>query len=243
MAETGTLGAGKAAPVVLVTGVGPGTGAAIARRFASGGWRVAMLARTRDRLSALESELPGSRAYLCDVTDPVALDAVIGRVEHELGPIEAVVHNAVGGAWGNFLEIDPAVLEANFKVNTMALLHLARRVAPAMIAAGRGSIIVTGNTSAQRGRAGFAGFAPTKAAQRILAEAMARQLGPSGVHVAYVVIDAVIDVPWARQRFADRPDEFFIQPADIAAEIWHIAHQPRSAWSFNVELRPFGETW
>ena len=243
MAETEFAGGADAPPVALVTGVGPGTGAAIARRFATGGWRVAMLARTRDRLSALEAELPGSRAYVCDVTDPVALDAAIAAVERELGPVQVVVHNAVGGAWGNFLEIEPAVLEANFQVNTMALLHLARRLAPAMIAAGRGSIIVTGNTSAQRGRAGFAGFAPTKAAQRILAEAMARQLGPSGVHVAYVVIDAVIDVPWTRARFADRPDAFFIQPADIASEIWHVAHQPRSAWSFNVELRPFGETW
>lgn len=237
------MSAAEGAPVVLVTGVGPGTGAAIARRFAAGGWKVAMLARDRDRLAALEAELAGSRAYVCDVTDPVALDAAITAAERDLGPIAAVVHNAVGGAWGNFLDIDPAVLEANFQVNTMALLHLARRVAPAMIAAGRGAIIVTGNTSAQRGRAAFAGFAPTKAAQRILAEAMARQLGPSGVHVAYIVIDAVIDVPWARQMFHEKPDDFFIQPADIAAEVWHLTHQSKSAWSFNVELRPFGETW
>ena len=93
------------------------------------------------------------------------------------------------------------------------------------------------------GRANFAGFAPTKAAQRILAESMARELGPKGVHVAYVVIDAVIDVPWTRQAFPSAPDEFFIQPAAIADEVWHLAHQPRSAWSFNVELRPFRESW
>jgi NAD(P)-dependent dehydrogenase (short-subunit alcohol dehydrogenase family) len=119
-------------------------------------------------------------------------------VEREMGPPSVLIHNAVGGGWGTFMEIDPAMLNRNFQVNTMGLLYLARRVAPAMVTAGRGAIVVTGNTSAQRGRANFAGFAPTKAAQRILAEAMARDLGPKGVHVAYIVIDAVIDVPWAR---------------------------------------------
>jgi NADP-dependent 3-hydroxy acid dehydrogenase YdfG len=231
------------ANVALVTGVGPGTGAAIARRFGAGGWRVAMLARNADRLAALEAEIAGSKAYACDVTDAAALDAAVSAAERDLGPIHTVVHNAVGGAWGNFMEIDPAVLEANFQVNTMALLHLARRVAPAMIATGRGAIVATGNTSAQRGRTNFAAFAPTKAAQRILAEAIARELGPKGIHVAYVVIDAVIDLAWTRERFAGKPTEFFIQPKDIADEIWHVVHQPRSAWSFNVEIRPFGETW
>jgi len=103
--------------------------------------------------------------------------------------------------------------------------------------------MVTGNTSALRGKAGFAGFAPTKAAQRILAQAMARDLGPKGVHVAYFVIDAVIDVPWTRQMFGGKPDDFFIHPAAIADEVFHVAHQERSAWSFDVELRPFGESW
>ena len=102
---------------------------------------------------------------------------------------------------------------------------------------------MTGNTSALRGRANFAGFAPTKAAQRILAEAMARELGPKGVHVAYLVIDAVIDVPWARERLSQKPDDFFVKPTALAEELWHIAHQDRSAWSFNVEVRPYGETW
>jgi NAD(P)-dependent dehydrogenase (short-subunit alcohol dehydrogenase family) len=112
-----------------------------------------------------------------------------------------------------------------------------------MISAGRGNVIVTGNTSALRGKPSFAGFAPTKAAQRILAEAMARELGPKGVHVAYIIIDAVIDVPWTRERFKDRPDDFFIKPAAIAEEAWHLTQQDRSGWSFNVELRPYGETW
>ena len=103
--------------------------------------------------------------------------------------------------------------------------------------------MVTGNTAAWRGVANFAAFAPSKAAQRILAQSMARSLGPRGIHVAYVVIDAVIDAPWTRQAFASRPDEFFVRPDVIAETVYHVAHQDRSAWTFEVDLRPFGEKW
>lgn len=226
-------------PLALVTGVGPGTGAAVARRFAAGGYRVAMLARNADRLAALEAEIPDSIGVPCDVTDAAALQAAISRI----GAPKVVVHNAVGGAFGSFMDIDPAVLQRNFDINTMALLHLAQLTAPAMVKAGEGALIVTGNTSAQRGKAAFAGFAPTKAAQRILAESIARDLGPKGVHVAYLIIDAVIDVPWQRERLPDAKDDFFIQPAAIADEIFHLAHQPRGAWSFLAEVRPFHEPW
>ena len=226
-------------PLALVTGVGPGTGASLVRRFAQGGYRVAMLARDRDRLKALEDEVPGAFAVPCDVADADALGHAIKRI----GAPKVVVHNAVGGAFGSFLDIDPAVLQQNFDINVMALLHLARLTAPAMIEAGEGAIIVTGNTSAQRGRAAFAGFAPTKAAQRILSESMARELGPKGVHVAYLIIDAVIDVPWQRKRLPDAPDNFFCTPASIAAEAFHLAHQPRDAWTFLAEVRPFHEPW
>ena len=231
-------------PVALVTGVGPGTGAAIARRFARGGYAVAMLARSRERLSALEREIEHSRGYACDVTDETQLDTTIERVRADLGAPKVLIHNAVAGAFGSFLEIEPEVLNRNFQVNTMALLHLARRLAPAMIEAGDGAIIVTGNTSALRGKAKFAGFSPTKAAQRILAEAIAREIGPQGVHVAYVVIDAVIDLEWTR-AMTSKPagDPFFIQPAAIAEEVWHVSQQDRCAWSFNVEIRPYAEAW
>jgi NAD(P)-dependent dehydrogenase (short-subunit alcohol dehydrogenase family) len=230
-------------PVAVVTGVGPGTGAAIARRFARGGYRVAMLARSRDRLATLERELPDAKGYPCDVTDEAQLDSSVEAIRRDLGTPKVLIHNAVGGAFGSFMEIEPQVLNRNFQVNTMALLYLARRLAPDMIAAGEGAIVASGNTSALRGKAVFAGFAPTKAAQRILAESMARDLGPKGVHVAYVLIDAVIDLEWTRKRFAGAPDDFFIKPAAIADEIWHVTHQDRSAWSFNVEVRPFRETW
>ncbi len=125
----------------------------------------------------------------------------------------------------------------------MGLLYLAREFAPAMVEAGAGAIVVTGNTSALRGRANFADFAPTKAAQRILSESMARELGPKGVHVAYLPVDAVIDVPWTRERFSDAADSFFIKLAAIANEIWHLRRQDRSAWAFLWELRPYGENW
>ena len=232
-----------AQPVCVISGVGPGTGSALVRRFAAGGYRVAMRARNAERLADLAGQVPSAKAYVCDVSDQSQVNATMDAVEREIGAPSVLIHNAVGGAWGSFMEIDPAVLNRNFQVNTMGLLYLARRVASAMVTAGKGAIIVTGNTSAQRGRANFAGFAPTKAAQRILAEAMARDLGPKGVHVAYIVIDAVIDVPWARERFKDKPDDFFIAPSAIADEAWHVANQPRSAWSFNVEVRPFKETW
>jgi short-subunit dehydrogenase len=233
----------KKNPVALVTGVGPGTGAAIARRFSRGGYSVAMLARNRERLTRLKDEIPNSHGYPCDVTNETQLDTTIEAIRSELGAPKVLIHNAVGGAFGNFMEIDPKILNQNFQVNTMALLYLARRLAPAMVAVGEGAIIASGNTSALRGKASFAGFAPTKAAQRILAESIAREVGPKGVHVAYVLIDAVIDLEWTRKRFPDAPNEFFITPAAIADEVWHVAHQDRSAWSFNVEVRPFRETW
>lgn len=232
-------------PVALVTGVGPGTGSAIVRRFAEGGFAVAMIAREAERLRDLEKLVPGTQGFICDVAEPEQIRSTLARVQAELGSPEVLVHNAVSavGNFTDFLQVEASSLEANFRVNTLALLNLGKALAPAMMQAGKGAIVVTGNTSALRGRAAFASFAPTKAAQRILAEAMARRLGPSGVHVAYVVIDAVIDVPWTREHFADKPDDFFIQPAAIADEIWHVVHQPRSSWSFNVEVRPYGESW
>lgn len=228
---------------VLITGVGPGTGLSTVQRFLQGGYEVAMIARDAERLAAIERDHPGARAFPVDVTDTARFEETLDRVVATFGAPDVIVHNAVGGAFGTFMAIEPAILQRNFETNVMAFLHLARKFAPAMIDAGKGAIVATGNTSALRGKPNFAGFAPTKAAQRILAESMARELGPKGIHVAYVVIDAVIDVAWTRKARPDAPDDFFIRPADIADEIWHVAHQPRSAWSFNVEVRPFREVW
>lgn len=226
-------------PLALVTGVGPGTGAAVVRRFAESGYRVAMLARDAERLARLEQEIPDTIAVPCDVANQDELQRAIQLV----GNPEVVVHNAVGGAFGTFTEVDAQTLQRNFEINAMALFHLARLTTPAMIEAGKGALIVTGNTSALRGSSAFAGFAPTKAAQRILAESLARDLGPKGVHVAYLIIDAVIDVPWQRERLPEAPDNFFISPTSIAGEVYHLAHQPKDAWSFLAEVRPFHEPW
>ena len=231
-------------PVCLITGVGAGTGAALARRFAAGGYRVAMLARNRERLDALEKEITDATGYVCELADLDALLATVETVRTEMGAPSVLVHNAVSATFKTFLESDPEDLERNFRVNTTSLLYLARALAPAMVDAGHGSIMVTGNTAALRGVPAYAVFAPTKAAQRILAQSLARDLGPKGVHVAYVTIDAAIDTPWTRIPFnPDKPDDFFSHPEAIAEEVFHVAHQDRSTWSFDVELRPFGEKW
>ncbi|WP_426419751.1 SDR family NAD(P)-dependent oxidoreductase [Bradyrhizobium genosp. A] len=230
-------------PIAVVTGVGPGTGSAIVRRFAAEGFRVIAMARSPDRIRALEAELTDTHSIMCDVSSESEVKGAMDNIRRSYGAPNVLIHNAVGGGWGTFLEIEPKMLDRNFQVNVMGLLYLAREVAPDMVKAGNGTILVTGNTSAIRGKANFAGFAPTKAAQRILSESIARDLGPRGIHVAYVLIDAVIDVPRMRERLPEAPDDFFIKPSAIAEELWHLYGQDRSAWSFLTELRPFGEKW
>ena len=230
--------------VAFVTGVGDGTGAAIARRFAAAGYRVAMLARKQERLAKLRSELSGARAFAFDLADLDRLNEVCREVEAEMGLPDVVVHNAVRATFEGFQKADPEDLERNFRVNTTSLLYMARAFAPGMMQRGSGAMVVTGNTAAWRGIPNTAVFAPTKAAQRVLAESLARDLGPKGVHVAYVTIDAVIDTPWTRVPFhPDKREDFFSKPAAIAEEVFHVAHQDRSAWAFDVTIRPFGEKW
>ena len=233
-------------PVCLVTGVGPehGTGAEIAKRFSEGGYQVAMLARNADNLDALSGKYADTRTYPCDVADLDALVETVSRIKAEMGVPKVVVHNALRSTRGSILEMDPDDLEKNFRVNTTALLYLARETIPAMLDTGEGAILVTGNTSATRGKTNWGFFASTKAAQRILAESMAREFGPQGIHVAYFIIDAAIDTPRTRPMIApDKPDDFFAKTPAIAEEMYRVAHQDRSTWSFQVELRPFGEVW
>ncbi|SPP92884.1 SDR family NAD(P)-dependent oxidoreductase [Bradyrhizobium vignae] len=232
--------------VCLVTGVGPehGTGAEIAKRFSEGGYRVAMIARNAENLRTLAAKYDGARAYPCDVGDLEALAETIALIKAEMGAPEVIIHNALRATRGSILSMDPEDLERNFRVNATALLHLVRATIPEMLQAGKGAILVTGNTSAFRGKVNWGFFASTKAAQRILAESMAREFGPKGIHVAYFMIDAAIDTPRTRPVLAaDKPDDFFAKPAAIAEEMFRVAHQDRSTWSFLVELRPFGEVW
>ena len=229
--------------VALVTGVGPGTGSSIARRFSDGGYKVAMIARDKERLKSLEDELEDSKGYSCELRNQEYLNSTVDNIIKDFGYPDVFIHNAVRGTRGNFLEFTSEELQSNFDINVIALHRIAQKVAPEMIKKGKGAIIVTGNTSAHRGKANFGGTASTKAAQKILTESFARYLNPKGIHVAYITIDAAIDLEWTRKAWPDKPDDFFIQPDDIASEVWHIAHQSKSAWTFDHWLRPFGEIW
>ncbi len=232
-------------PVCLITGVGAGTGTAVAERFSQGGYEIAMIARDTDRLNLLENKIKGSHGFQCDVADIGLFKKVLKSVKSKVGAPSIAVHNAVAGRpFATILDASPEVFEHQFRVNTTALMVLAQEVAPDMIKAKKGAILVTGNTAAWRGKANYSMFAPTKAAQRILAEAMARDLGPKGIHVAHFTVDAAIDTPWTRDEFfPDAPDDFFSKPFDIADTMYYIAHQGSSAWSFSVDLRPSKENW
>lgn len=231
-------------PVAVVAGVGSGTGEALVKRFAEGGYRVAMIARKAERLERIAGEISEASAYPCDMSDIETFRATLTRIKKELGPIKIAIHNGARAVRDHYTKIDPLEFESTFRVNTTALLVLAQEVGPDMVEMGDCAILVTGNTGAWRGKPHFTGFAPSKSAQRILAEALARELGPQGVHVAYITIDAAIDIWWVRERRGpDFPEDQFAKPADIAGECFHIAHQPKSTWSFNVELRPFNENW
>ena len=235
--------------ICLIAGCGPGIGTESVKKFTQEGYKVAMLARNIDLLNKLQSKFKNAYAYKCDVSDMEQIADVCSKVKKDIGDPNVFIHNAVagvadGGLAGSFLSDNPERLDRNFKVNTKSLLYFARALAPKMIEKKSGSIIITGNTSALRGKPDFIYFAPTKAAQRIMAESLARELGPKGIHVAYILIDAAIDTPRTRPIFAaDKNDDFFCKPEDIATEIYHVAHQARSAWSFNVELRPDIEKW
>ena len=229
--------------IALITGVGPVTGSSIARRFSDGGYKVAMIARDKERLKSLEDELEDSKGYSCELRNSEYLNSTIDNIIKDFGYPDVFIHNAVRGTRGNFLEFTSEELQSNFDINVIALHRIAQKVAPEMIKKAKGAIIVTGNTSAHRGKANFGGTASTKAAQKILTESFARYLNPKGIHVAYITIDAAIDLEWTRKAWPDKPDDFFIQPDDIASEVWHIAHQSKSAWTFDHWLRPFGEIW
>ncbi|MGH8398079.1 MAG: SDR family NAD(P)-dependent oxidoreductase [Gammaproteobacteria bacterium] len=230
-------------PVCAVIGVGPGNGAAIARRFASEGYALALLARSNDFTDKLAAKLGGARAYSCDASDPEAIKDTFGRIRKELGDVDVLVYNAGSGTWGNVEEVGTRDLEMAWRVNTLGAFAAAREVIPAMKQRGAGSIIFIGATASRRGGAKAAAFAQAKAAQRTLAESMARHLWPEGIHVALVVIDGVVDLPRTRERMPDKPDSFFVKPDDVAASVYWLTQQPRSAWSFEVEVRPFGEVW
>ena len=154
-----------------------------------------------------------------------------------------MIYNTALATFAPHTDLDAELFERNFRVNTTGLLVTAQELAPAIVGLGDGALIVNANTGATRGAPRFVGFSPNKASQRILAESLARELGSQGLHAAYVVIDAMIDIPMVRKRLMDKPDNFFAKPADIAGEVFHTAHQPPSTQTFLVEIRPYAEPW
>jgi NAD(P)-dependent dehydrogenase (short-subunit alcohol dehydrogenase family) len=230
-------------PVCAVVGVGPGNGAAFARRFASEGYAVALLARRPDFTQTIASSLPGSRAYACDVGDAASVERAFSAIRADLGDVDVLVYNAGSGVWGTVEEVSAVDFEASWRVNALGALLASKQVIPAMKKSKHGSILFVGATASRRGNVKTAAFAPAKAAQRSLAESMARYLWPAGVHVSLIIVDGAVDIPGTRQRMPDKPDSFFIKPDDVAETAFRLTQQKPSAWSFEVEARPFGETW
>lgn len=229
--------------VCVVVGVGPGNGAAFARRFASEGYAVALLARGAGLTGEIASSLPDARAYACDVADAGSVAGAFDAIRRELGEVEVLVYNAGSGVWGAIEDATAADFEAAWRVNALGGFLAAKQVIPAMKRAGRGSIVFVGATASRKGGARSASFSSAKGAQRSLAESMARALWPAGIHVALIVVDGVVDLPRTRERLKDKPDSFFIRPDDVAEIGFQLTRQSRSAWSFEVEARPFGESW
>jgi len=226
-------------PLCAVVGVGPGNGAAFARAFDRHGYRLALLARSTDFGSQLAGSLSEARAYACDVGDPAAVE----RAFRDVGEPEVVIYNAGSGVFTGFENTSVADYEASWRVNALGAFAVAKQVVPAMKRAGRGSLVFIGATASTRGGPMTSAFASAKAAQRTFAEALAREFWPAGVHVALLAIDGVVDLPRTRARLADKPDDFFVKPDDVAAAAVALATQPRSTWTFEQFVRPFGERW
>lgn len=229
--------------VCVIIGVGPGNGAAFAKRFAKEGYHLALLARSSKLIKRLADELRNAYAYECDVSDSNSINKTFSQIQQDLGEIDIVVYNAGSGTWGNIEEIKPEQFELNWRINTLGLMLVSQQVIPTMKKRGHGSIIIIGATASKRGGINTAAFAPAKAAQRSLAESMAKYLGPHGIHVALIIIDGVIDIPTTRERMRDKPDNFFVKPDDVANNVFWLTQQAPSTWSFEVEIRPFGEIW
>jgi NAD(P)-dependent dehydrogenase (short-subunit alcohol dehydrogenase family) len=229
--------------VVVVAGAGPGNGAALARRFAAEGKAVAVLSRAKDNAGALAKKVPGARGYACDVSDEASVSATFAAIRAEMGEVGTLLFNAGSGAFADVETITAEQFEAAWRVNALGAFLCSRAVIPAMKAAGDGRIIFIGATASRRGGKMTAAFAPAKAAQRSLAESMARSLWPAGIHVALIIVDGVVDLAPTRAAMPDKPDGFFVDPAGVAEIAWDLARQSPRAWSFEVEARPFGEIW
>jgi len=226
---------------VLVAGVGPGLGIAVAMRFARDGYRVAMLARSRDRLAAMAAQAPDHLITMpCDVTDPAQVSAAFDETEQRLGSLVCVVSNAGAYRPGSILDIAPNDFEYCWRVGAFAGFLIGQAAARRMVARGSGTILFTGATASLRGAANFANLASPKFALRALAQSMARELGPRGIHVAHVIIDGQIGGT-AEDDDGGRLPDSRLAPDAIAEAYLNLHRQHRSAWSQEIDLRPWVE--
>jgi NAD(P)-dependent dehydrogenase (short-subunit alcohol dehydrogenase family) len=226
--------------VALIVGVGPGLGAALARRFAQGGLAVAVAARDRGKLEALAQEV-GGRAYGCDAADAASVERLFQEVERDLGVPTVAIYNAGAYAPGAVIEIEAAEFERCWRILCLGGFLVGQRAARGMVGAGRGTILCTGATASLRGGANFANLAVGKFGLRAVAQSMARELGPKGIHVGHVIIDGQIRSERYARLEKERPTDGLLDPAAIADTFWHLHAQPRSAWTLELDLRPWVE--
>lgn len=239
--------------VALIIGAGDDTGAAVARAFAADGHHVCVVRRPRhlDRLQALvnsiEAEGGSATAFGIDARDPDAMADLVKEIETGIGPIAVTVFNIGANVRFSVVDTTPQVFRKVWEMACYAGFLTVHSVAPAMIQRGEGTIIFTGATASTRGSAGFSVFASAKHGLRALAQSAAKELGPKNIHVAHCVIDGMIDSHFIRENVpgveALRDADGLISPEDIAAEYVRLHHQPKRAWTFELDLRPFSERW
>ena len=237
--------------VVLVVGAGDATGGAIAKRFAQEGFVACVTRRSADKLQplvdAIKAEGGEAHGFACDARKEEDVIALVERIESEVGPIEAFVFNIGANVPCSILE---ETARKYFKIWEMACFSgflNAREVAKRMARRQRGTILFTGATAGLRGAAGFAAFAGAKHGIRALAQSMARELGPMNIHVAHVVVDGAIDTDFIRdsfpEKYATKDQDGILNPEHIAENYWYLHSQPRDAWTFELDLRPWSERW
>ena len=239
--------------VCLVVGAGDGLGSAVARAFAAEGLAVCITRRARnlERLEALTDEIRAAggeaHAFGCDARDESEVMSLFERIEAEIGPLEVVVFNIGANVRFPIVETTSRVFTKVWEMACFAGFLAGREAARVMAPRGRGTLIFTGATASLRGRDGFAAFAAAKAGLRALAQSLARELGPQGVHVAHVVVDGAVDGTFIRSIRGEVDDllarDSILKPEEMAASYVHLHRQPRSAWTHELDLRPWSETW
>ena len=233
--------------VAAILGVGPGLGAAVARRFTREGFAVALMARKAESVAGVREEIEGEGGtalpITADATDPASVEMAFGRVRGAIGDPEVLVYNAGAFQMGGVLEIPPDRFDECFRANCAGAFYAAQQVLPAMVEAGRGTILMTGATASLRGSARFSALAVGKFGLRALAQSMAREFGPQGVHVAHVVIDGQINTPRVREISPGREEHTMLSPDAIAETYWWLHTQDPTAWTLELDLRPSVESF